>query len=111
MVIKSDPVAPVEMGDSANPEVRDEEVIVDIKATVLMAYGCDKARAGVSERRPYRNWIECRHSAENVAVGRALGADIVKQEDELLLRRSGVIAPYQRVFVEIVGRQNSSARK
>ena len=60
MVIKSDPVAPVEMGDSANPEVRDEEVIVDIKATVLMAYGCDKARAGVSERRPYRNWIECR---------------------------------------------------
>ena len=91
MVIKSDPVAPVEMGDSANPEVRDEEVIVDIKATVLMAYGCDKARAGVSERRPYRNWIECRHSAENVGAA--------------------VIAPYQRVFVEIVGRQNSSARK
>jgi hypothetical protein len=27
------------------------------------------------------------------------------------LRRSGVIAPYQREFVEIVGRQNSSARK
>lgn len=57
-----------------------------------MADGCGKAGAAVErDARPYQDGIECRDGAEGVgtAVGRALGADIVKQEDELLLRRSG----------------------
>ena len=104
----------VEVGDGFNPEIGDEGVVVAVELASLVADGGDKAGAAVErDARPYQDGIECRDGAEGVgaAVGRALGADIVKQEDELLLRRSGVIAPYQRVFVEIVGRQNSSARK
>ena len=59
-----------------------------------MAYGCDKARAGVSERRPYRNWIECRHSAENVgaAIGRTLSADALNDVGERRIDVVGALA-------------------
>lgn len=93
------------MRDGFGPESVGQIVVVEVKAAVLVADGRNEAGAAVErDARPYRDGKVCCDGAEGIgaAVGRALGADIVKQEDELLLRRSGVIAPYQRVFVELL---------